>query len=104
MRGRFRLHLSTLLVLVIVAGVLVGLNVLPRDGSQVELEPFARMTILVTLKAEGWPMIFVERFDGPTEPPYSTNWWGLVLNIVFALLTLAGIWLLLERPWRKAQP
>lgn len=93
--GGFRLHLSTAIVLMLVAGAFVGVNV----------NPYALPGIWPEDTMErGWParyVIYTTAVEG--QRVHYRNHWALVGNGIVLLVTLVGVWAVLERP-RKSQP
>jgi hypothetical protein len=102
-RRRFQLTLRTSIVLMLVAGVFVGVNVVSRTLWKADKTEVMVMgdDVVRTWKGRGWPMTYLNFFETTGESRYVWNYWALAWNVVVPLGILAGMWIVLERPWRK---
>jgi hypothetical protein len=91
---RFQLHLSTLLVLTILAGAFVWLNVRPRTKQDADC-------FYTGWKFCGFPFDNLEWYDGQGVDLAYPNWTGLALNCLIGLGAMVGVGYGVERRIRR---
>src|SRR5438105_1664811 len=98
-RAPFQIHLSTAVVLMFVAGMLMYLNVQPRLIDQ------PRMMDPILSTTYGWPfyarywLIILDSEEATLQPPNGyIHWPHLLINVLIAQSILALVTLILE--WR----
>jgi hypothetical protein len=112
LRRRIQLSLRTSMVLTFIAGVLVGGNVVPRqgdllhlpgDGVEIPLDPLEthsstpeRRSKVVAMTARGWPLPFQQWYEDEHNTRRSFEWTALSLNIFLTLIILTISWVALE--------
>jgi len=98
-RGWFQFHLSTAVILMFVAGGLIGLNVHER-------RPSAEEGWVWLLSTRGWPWAFSARDDFWWNSSYGTIEWHtefFLLDMLVGLSVLAGVAMLLEWLLRRRE-
>jgi hypothetical protein len=91
------------IALMLITGTFVGVNVAPYYSEAFHGYANSR----VEIKACGWPSSYVIYTSyvtsgyGPQDSNHYWDYWAIARNVVCLLLTLAGVWLVLERPWRR---
>ena len=87
-RGRFRIHLSTALILALAAGILIYVNAIPRTG-----KPWASFKyggeFYPGARDYGWPADALTQ-DSPT-PFLVPVWSGIALDAAVALAILSAV-------------
>lgn len=106
MTSRLQFSLRTSLVLMLIAGVFVGANVVPYEN-KIEQGIVKRIGdhggVLYRYQHQGWPAEYLAYMDNSELYDYRWYYGALVLNIGVLLFTIGGTWALLERPWRSRQ-
>ena len=113
MRGYFRLHLATVVVAMLVAAVLLGLNIRGRIVDVRGTE--SKSSSGVTLRVPGWPsharsiqIVHVEnRDDGPYVTEAVAGEWStqiIVLNTIVSLFVLLSATAACESILRRSLP
>jgi hypothetical protein len=120
-RRWFQLHLSTVVVLTLIAGVLVGLNVQVKDLDESISQNLEEHYLLfpaysdlsTDARVRGWPMVFEVWYNYERShrlgrewdySPNYPNWLGLVFNIATVLAIASGVGLTLEYYIRRRSP
>jgi len=116
-RKRFQIHLSTAIVMMVAAGILLWANLgRPQDIVPIA-EPRARYsgdstTVCLVSQAYGWPDV-VKRYYVRTlnykgsEPAWvgsrewRLDWWNLAEDVLIAVIILTIVWYLCERLIRR---
>jgi hypothetical protein len=102
-RKRFQISLRTGFVLTFLAGVMIGANVVPREGGGFYVAAMRSDGVAspgwVATTGRGCPLIFDEWFEDAQNKRYYFEWSALALNVFLALIVLTLTWLALE--WRR---
>jgi hypothetical protein len=108
---RFQFSVTTALAFTLVAGAFVGANIVEYESDQVaivkeyDISGDPKTVIIRRWRHHGIPATFVDYIDdGFDYRRYYWNYWAMAWNCVVLILTLAGMWIVLERPGRKASP
>ena len=86
-RKRFQIHLSTAIVLMFVAGMLIWANIRERYSRMLEEAPYAGI-------CKGWPCPREWKSYGDGIYVSAT---GGIINIAFAIGILCAVWFVCER-------
>jgi len=96
--SRFRLHLSTAIILMLTASAFLWLNV---QGELVAIDMLTNEPKTVY----GWPMVAIERFSAfymiTKHDQYFVAWKGVCVNALFVVSILFNIGFLLESRHRR---
>lgn len=103
-KRKYRLHLSTILIAMLLAGALLALNFRPAEGWSFHgMKQGENLDFKYYL---GWPALvlrpqFWNLYNGPDDPPVDF-WTGVVLNSYIALNALSLTAMALER-WTEGK-
>ena len=108
--ARPQISLLSVIVVVLLAGALLGINVAKRSVDSAKSPSFnsQRNAILekpekrALLQSRGWPRVFEEWYDDEQTQYYEFHWITLILNIIFcACLLVIAAYLVEALIWRR---
>jgi hypothetical protein len=112
MTRRFQFSLRTSIVMMLIAGVFVGANIIPQEMTNDEaLDAMFRGPLPPTSGEPGepsrgqwkygWPAIHSRCYEIVGWRHCNGDYWSMGLDVGCLLLVLASAWIVLERPLRK---